>query len=216
MDELYIDSVNHLYGEKKILSSVFLNCKIGEIVGLLGRNGSGKSTLLKIIFGEVKPRFAHLKVDEKFTTKAYLTGKVAYLPQGFFIPQNLKIKDLVNVYANKYKEQLLAIEVINTNLSEQIGNLSGGNRRLVEAFLLIYSDAKYILLDEPFSQLAPLIADELKLHILKFSHHKGFIITDHYYRQILEIATRIVLINNGCNYHINNEDDLILNGYLPN
>ena len=216
MDELYVDSVSHRYGDREVLSSVFINCKIGEVVGLLGRNGSGKSTLLKIIFGEVKPKFMHLKVDEKLTTKAYLTGKVAYLPQGFFIPQNLKIKDLVNVYANKYKEQLLAIEVIKTNLSEQIGNLSGGNRRLVEALLLIYSDAKYVLLDEPFSQLAPLIADELKLHILKFSNQKGFIVTDHYYRQILEISTRIVLINNGCNYHINNEDDLILNGYLPN
>ena len=216
MDELYVDSVSHRYGDREVLSSVFINCKIGEVVGLLGRNGSGKSTLLKILFGEVKPKFMHLKVDEKLTTKAYLTGKVAYLPQGFFIPQNLKIKDLVNVYANKYKEQLLAIEVIKTNLSEQIGNLSGGNRRLVEALLLIYSDAKYVLLDEPFSQLAPLIADELKLHILKFSNQKGFIVTDHYYRQILEISTRIVLINNGCNYHINNEDDLILNGYLPN
>ena len=216
MDELYIDSVNHRYGDREVLSSVFLNCKIGEVVGLLGRNGSGKSTLLKIIFGEIKPRFMHLKVDGEFTKKAYLSGQVAYLSQGFFIPQYLKINDLVNLYANKYKDELLAIDVIKTNLTEPIENLSGGNRRLVEALLLIYSDAKYVLLDEPFSQLAPLIADELKTHIARFKEQKGFIITDHYYRQILEISTRIVLINNGCNYSINNEDDLILNGYLPN
>lgn len=216
MDELYIDSVNHRYGDREVLSSVFLNCKIGEVVGLLGRNGSGKSTLLKIIFGEIKPHFMHLKVDGEFTKKAYLSGQVAYLPQGFFIPQYLKINDLVNLYANKYKDELLAIDVIKTNLTELIGNLSGGNRRLVEALLLIYSDAKYVLLDEPFSQLSPLIADELKTHIARFKEQKGFIITDHYYRQILEISTRIVLINNSCNYSINNEDDLILNGYLPN
>ena len=216
MDELYIDSVNHRYGDREVLSSVFLNCKIGEVVGLLGRNGSGKSSLLKIIFGEIKPRFMHLKVDGKFTKKAYLSGQVAYLSQGFFIPQYLKINDLVNLYANKYKDELLAIDVIKTNLSEPIGNLSGGNRRLVEALLLIYSDAKYVLLDEPFSQLAPLSADELKTQIARFKEQKGFIITDHYYRQILEISTRIVLINNGCNYSIKNEDDLILNGYLPN
>ena len=216
MDELYIDSVNHRYGDREVLSSVFLNCKIGEVVGLLGRNGSGKSTLLKIIFGEIKPRFMHLKVDGEFTKKAYLSGQVAYLSQGFFIPQYLKINDLVNLYANKYKDELLAIDVIKTNLTEPIENLSGGNRRLVEALLLIYSDAKYVLLDEPFSQLAPLIADELKTHIARFKEQKGFIITDHYYRQILEISTRIVLINNGCNYSIKNEDDLILNGYLPN
>lgn len=216
MDELYIDSVNHRYGDREVLSSVFLNCKVGEFVGLLGRNGSGKSTLLKIIFGEIKPNFMHLKVDGKLTEKAYLSGTVAYLSQGFFIPQYLKINDLVNLYTNKYKHQLLAIDVIKANLTEQIGNLSGGNRRLVEALLLIYSDAKYLLLDEPFSQLAPIIADELKNHITRFSNEKGFIITDHYYRQILEISTRIVLINNGCNYAIKSEDDLILNGYLPN
>jgi lipopolysaccharide export system ATP-binding protein len=216
MEELCIDSVNHRYGEIEVLSSVFLNCKIGEIVGLLGRNGSGKSTLLKIIFGEIKPRFMHLKVDGKYTLKAYLTGHVVYLSQSFFIPQYLKINDLVDLYTNNYKDQLLAVDVIKTNLTEQIRNLSGGNRRLVEALLLIYSDAKYVLLDEPFSQLAPIVADELKNHILKFCNTKGFIITDHYYRQILEISTRIVLINNGCNYAISNEDDLILNGYLPN
>lgn len=216
MDELYIDSVNHSYGDRKVLSSVFLNCKIGEIVGLLGRNGSGKSTLLKVIFGEIKPRFMHLKIDGKFTLRAFLSGQVTYLPQGFFVPQYLKIKDLVNVYTNKYKDQLLAVDVIQLNLNETIGDLSGGNRRLVETLLLIYSDAKYVLLDEPFSQMAPLTADEIKHHILKFNNQKGFIITDHYYRQILEISTRIVLINNGCNYHINNEDDLIQHGYLPN
>lgn len=215
MDELYIDSVNHRYGDREVLSSVFLNCKIGEVVGLLGRNGSGKSTLLKIIFGEIQPRFMHLKVDGKFTLKAYLTGHVAYLSQGFFIPQYLRINDLVNLYTNKYKAQLLAVDVIKSNVETQIGELSGGNRRLVESLLLIYSDAKYVLLDEPFSQLAPLISDELKNHILKFRDQKGFIITDHYYRQILDISTRMVLINNGCNYTINNEDDLILNGYLP-
>jgi len=50
-EELYLDSVSHRYGTKQVLSSVYVNCKIGEIVGLLGRNGSGKSTLLKIAFG---------------------------------------------------------------------------------------------------------------------------------------------------------------------
>ncbi|RYF20614.1 MAG: ATP-binding cassette domain-containing protein [Flavobacteriales bacterium] len=216
MDELYIDSVNHHYGDREVLSSVFLNCKVGEVVGLLGRNGSGKSTLLKVIFGEIKPRFMHLKVDGKLTEKAYLSGQVAYLSQGFFIPQYLIIKDLVNLFTNKYKDQLLAIDVIKANLTAQIGTLSGGNRRLVEALLLIYSDAKYLLLDEPFSQLAPIVTEEFKSHIIKFSSIKGFIVTDHYYRQILAVSTRVVLINNGCNYAINSEDDLILNGYLLN
>lgn len=215
VDELYIDSVNHRFGSREVLSSVFLNCKVGEVVGLLGRNGSGKSTLLKIIFGEVNPRYKHLKIDGSLTMKAYLTTKVAYLPQSFFIPKNLRLIDVVNLYTNIYKTQLLAVEVIQNNLAIRLSNLSGGNRRLIEALLIIYSDAKYVLLDEPFSQLAPLVIEELKDHIHKFRQEKGFIITDHYYRQILSVSTRVVLLNHGCNYTILNEDDLILNGYLP-
>ncbi|MFD0941916.1 ATP-binding cassette domain-containing protein [Pedobacter boryungensis] len=216
MQELYIDSVNHRYGEYQVLSSVYLTCKIGEVVGLLGRNGSGKSTLLKIIFGSIQPRFKYLKIDDELQVKTYLTQQVAYLPQGYFIPHYLKIKDLIELYINNYKDQVLNLAIFKSNLNEPIGNLSGGNRRLVEALLILYSDAKYVLLDEPFSQLAPLIANELKEHIVHLKSQKGLIITDHYYRQIIEISSRIILLHNGCNYAINNEDDLIVHGYLPN
>jgi lipopolysaccharide export system ATP-binding protein len=215
MQELYIDSVNHRYGDNEILSSVYLSCKVGEVVGLLGRNGSGKSTLLKIIFGSIQPKFKHLKVDGELKLKGYLTHQISYLPQGYFIPHYLKIKDLIGLYINSYKEQILQLDVFKLNLNEPIGNLSGGNRRLVEALLIVYNDAKYVLLDEPFSQLAPSTANELKEHIFKLKSDKGFIITDHYYRQIMEVSSRIMLLHNGCNYTINNEDDLKLYNYLP-
>ena len=52
-DYLEINNVIHFYGGKKILDKMFLNCKTGDILGLLGRNGCGKSTLLKIIFAQV-------------------------------------------------------------------------------------------------------------------------------------------------------------------
>lgn len=216
MQELYIDSVKHSFGNLDVLNNVYINCKIGEVVGLLGRNGSGKSTLLKIIFGAIKPHFKHLKLDGEFTQKGYLTNQIVYLPQGYFIPHYLKIADLIDLYINRFKEQVLKIDVFNQNLNEPIGNLSGGNRRLIEALLIIYSDAKYVLLDEPFSQLAPLITDEIKLHIQKLKAEKGFIITDHYYNKILEVSSRVILIHNGCNYAIKDEDDLRLHGYLPN
>ena len=214
MQELYIDSVEHRYGERQILSGVYLTCSVGESVGLLGRNGSGKSTLLKIIFGSLSPSYMHLKVNGERTQKAYLTKQVCYLPQGFFLPHYLKLNTLVDLYVNKYRAEVLAIEVIKLNLDNQIGSLSGGNRRLVEALLMLYSDAQFILLDEPFSQLSPLIVDELKMHIERLKTEKGFIITDHYYLQILDIADRVILIHNGSNYTINDEDDLRLHGYL--
>lgn len=81
MQELSIDSVAHRFNKKAILNGVYLNCKIGEVVGLLGRNGCGKSTLLKAIFGILNVDFKHLKVNGEIVSKGYLSGKIAYLTQ---------------------------------------------------------------------------------------------------------------------------------------
>ncbi|MCY1532961.1 Lipopolysaccharide export system ATP-binding protein LptB [compost metagenome] len=213
--ELYIDSVQHHFGGHNVLNGVYLTCKTGEVVGLLGRNGSGKSTLLRIIFGSLKPRYMHLKIDDSLTEKAYLTRKVAYLPQDHFIPAGLKVHEGIRMFIRHHKETLLKVDVIRANLQERMGELSGGNRRLIEALLMIYSDAPFVLLDEPFSQLAPLVADEVKMHIETMKRHKGFVITDHYYRQILSVSDRVVLLHNGANYTIKDPDDLIIHGYLP-
>jgi len=215
MEELYVDSVAHSFGEHRVLNNVYVKCQIGEVVGVLGRNGCGKSTLLKIIFGNIKARYKFIRLDGEFVDKGYLTNQIAYLPQGYFIPHYLTLKILLGLYTSKYRDELLKIPLITANLEIKMGDLSGGNRRLIEAFLIIYSDAKYVLLDEPFSQLAPLVVQQLKKHILKMLPRKGFIVTDHYYRQILDISSRVVLIHNGCNYNIDNADDLMLHGYLP-
>lgn len=214
MQELYVDSVAHRYGERSILSNVYLNCSIGEVVGLLGRNGSGKSTLLKIIFGSIRPDYIHMKLNGEPVKRAYRSGLLAYLPQNSFVPARLKIKQLVELYTNRYKSDLLTQEVIYTNLNRMIGDLSGGQRRLIECLLILYSDSDFVLLDEPFSQLAPLIIEELQMHIEQFKPLKGIILTDHYYRQILTVSTRIVLLHNGCNYKINTIEDLQLHGYI--
>ncbi|MDN3588919.1 ATP-binding cassette domain-containing protein [Pedobacter aquatilis] len=215
MQELTIDSVTHNFNKQAILNGVFINCKIGEIVGLLGRNGSGKSTLLKIIFGSVKADFKFLKINESIIDKGYLSQNLSYLPQDNFIPLKLTVKKAVEIFCSEYKSEILKIELIANNLNYRFCELSGGNQRLIEALVIIYGDAEFILLDEPFSQLAPLMVEELKFHIDLAKKHKGVIITDHYYNSIIDIADRIVLLHNGCNYQIKDRNDLILYGYLP-
>lgn len=216
MQELFIDSVTHKFNQQTILNGVFINCKIGEIVGLLGRNGSGKSTLLKIIFGSTTADFKFLKINEKIITKGYLSGEISYLPQDNFVPNNVKLTQAIDIFCNKHKEELLKIKFVTDNLQTKFRTFSGGERRFLECLLMIYSDTKFVLLDEPFSQLAPLLVDDLKLHINFAKRFKSFIITDHYHRSIIDVADRIVLLHNGCNYKIEKVDDLILHGYLPN
>lgn len=215
MAELFVDSVNHWFGNREILSSVYLNCKIGEVVGLLGRNGCGKSTLLKIIFGSVKPKFKYLTINGKIYNKGFLSNSVSYLPQDTFIPDQITLSAAIDIFCLNNREQLIKINFVFENLNTKFYNLSGGEARYLECLLMIYSDKPYVLLDEPFSQLSPLLVENLKTHINHFKREKGFIITDHYYRSILDVSDRIVLLHNHCNYTIQKEEDLVLHGYLP-
>jgi lipopolysaccharide export system ATP-binding protein len=215
MQRLFIDSVNQSFADREVLSSVYLNCKIGEVVGLLGRNGSGKSTLLKIIFGTVKANFKYLNINNKVYEKGYLSNNLSYLPQDNFIPTQISVLQAITTFCKKRQAELQQIEFVTKNLGSKFYNLSGGECRFLECLLMIYSDADYVLLDEPFSQLSPLLVEEIKNHINRAKAYKGFIITDHYYRSILAISDRIVLLHNRCNYNINSEEDLVLHGYLP-
>ncbi|MEH3115584.1 ATP-binding cassette domain-containing protein [Pedobacter terrae] len=215
MPELFIDTVNQSFANRTVLSSVYLNCNVGEVVGLLGRNGSGKSTLLKIIFGSIKAKFKYLNINSKVYSKGYLSKNLAYLPQDRFIPDQVNVSQAINIFCKKHFDELHQIEFVAKNLKSKFYDLSGGECRFLESLLMIYSDADYVLLDEPFSQLSPLFIDEIKRHIDLSKAYKGFIITDHYYKSILDVSDRIVLLHNGCNYNIRDEDDLVLHGYLP-
>ena len=69
-------------------------------------------------------------------------------------------------------------------------------------------------MDEPFNAVAPIYIEEIKDLIIEQSKNKGFIITDHDYRNILNIATRTVLIKDGSTKEIKNKKELITYGYI--
>lgn len=105
MNKLHVDSVTKAYNKKVVLSDVFMSCKKGEIKGLIGRNGSGKSTLLKIIFGTEIPDFKFIKIGNK-VIKNVSDGRnlINYLPQDNFLPNNISIKSLINLFLSKKKQ----------------------------------------------------------------------------------------------------------------
>ncbi len=93
MSTLHVDSVTKSFGEKKILQDVYLTCKIGQIIGILGRIGQGKSTLLQIIFGIINGDTQFIKFNNTVLTKqSQRKEKIAYLPQRPSFPKNVRVK----------------------------------------------------------------------------------------------------------------------------
>ena len=217
MSKHQVDSVIKSYGTKQILTDVYLTCETGEIVGLLGRNGSGKTTLLKIIFGSIKSTNKYVKVDHKITNGVYSRRYlINYLPQDNFLPKHIKIKTIISTFCNKNCiEQLNKNSTLSKLLNRKTVDLSTGEKRLLEIYLTIYSQSKFILLDEPFNGVAPIYKEEIKEAIMEESKYKGFIITDHDYRNILDVSTRLMIIYDGGTKEINHYDELKDFGYLP-
>jgi ABC-type multidrug transport system ATPase subunit len=217
MNGLHVDSVLKEFDSRQILTDIFISCKKGEIIGVLGRNGSGKSTLLKIIFGSLQADRKFVKVDNKLVATLYDNRKlINYLPQDNFLPNHSRIRNIISLFCNTTNAEILfSHELIKPLLNKKSRLLSGGEKRLVEIFLIIYSDADFILIDEPFNGVAPVYREEIKKHIFQQSKYKGFIISDHDYFNILDIATKTILLHDGGIKEIRHIDHLKYWGYIP-
>ena len=216
MSKLHIDSVTKSYNNKVILSDVFISCQKGEIKGLIGRNGSGKSTLLKIVFGTEKPDSKFVRVGNK-VIKNISDGRnlINYLPQDNFLPNSISIRALINMFLQKKSRSILfENEYIKPLLNKKNQDLSGGEKRIVEILLIIHSNAEYILLDEPFNGVSPIVRDYIKEYIKKMKSSKGYIITDHDYENVINLADSIFYLQNGFLKEINDKSELVELGYL--
>jgi len=217
MGKLHVDSLTKSFDGKNILKDIYISCETGKVVGILGRNGTGKSTLLKIIFGTLKGDYQYIRVDNKVLQHQWdRKNKIAYLPQDFFLPKGIKIKNLIPIFCNKENsEKLTESDLIKPFLNETSRNLSGGEKKIVETLLIIFSESKFILLDEPFNGLSPKMTTEIQKLIIEQSKDKGIIISDHRYQEVLDISDEIYLLADSHLKPIKDLKELQRYNYLP-
>lgn len=216
LNSLEIDSVIKSYNNSQVLTDIYLKCITGDIIGILGRNGSGKSTLLKILFGTLHADRKFIKIDGKVYNYPYKTNnELNYLPQRDFLPRHMKVDKIIELYLGSSSVKSFLDDKILSHLRKnKISNLSGGELRYLEIKLLLSTDSKFVLLDEPFNGISPILADEIKGLILENSKSKGIILTDHDYRNVLDIANRFYLIFDGGIKLIEDKQELVKWGYI--
>jgi lipopolysaccharide export system ATP-binding protein len=215
-NRLEIDSVMQAFGNRPVLTDIYLECKTGDIIGLLGRNGTGKSTLLKIIFGSLNGDNKFIRINGEVLIQPFkVSGMVGYLPQHNFLLQHLSVYKIASLYINPGEvASFLDDPIIGSLQNNKISTLSGGELRYLEIKLMLYSNHKFVLLDEPFNGVAPIVVERLKSMIITQSKTKGIILTDHDYSNVMDVANRYCLLYDGGIKHIENKQDLVKWQYL--
>jgi ABC-type lipopolysaccharide export system ATPase subunit len=210
---LEIDSIQLAFNNRSILSDIYLKCETGKITGLLGRNGQGKSCLMKIIYGtlscEKSIRFDTITQQTAFKRPDLLL----YLPQFNFIPKNLTLKRIFTDFELDFSNFLITFPEFNKQYHSSFANLSCGERRLIELYVIVKSQSQFAMLDEPFTHLNPLQIAKVQTLLVNEKENKGLLITDHMFRHITTISNDLYVLNNGKTYLTKDISDIESLGY---
>ena len=210
---LEIDSAELAFGGRSILSGVYLLAETGCVTAVLGRNGCGKSCLMKILSGALKAGFCSMRIDGKWHGR-FTEKEVRYLPQHAFIPGWLRLERVLRDFGLSREELERWFPLFVPLRGSRIGELSGGEQRILECFVILRSRTQFVLLDEPFSHIAPLHVETLQTLIRQEKMAKGILLTDHMYRHVTGIADRLYVMTDGQAYPCENDEELVRRGYL--
>ena len=209
---LRVNNISKSYGKKKVVNSVSISVNRGEIVGLLGPNGAGKTTTFYIIAGLIHPDSGEIYLKDKninsLTMYERAKNGITYLPQEASIFRDLTVEEniiaILELQKLKKKDILKnAIKIMKEldilRIRKTKGkNVSGGERRRVEIARALVLNPQFILFDEPFAGIDPIVVADLQKIIRNLKNKNiGIIISDHNVRETLKICDRAYILNKG-------------------
>ena len=212
--QLTVDSVVVRFGARTVVSGGYITAQTGMVTGLLGRNGAGKSCMFRALMGGLKVDYVQVHIDGEPIDRKDIGLKIKYMPQGRLIPSGMTLKQAFQLYGVDFWPFATAFPQFSQHCRSPLWMLSGGEARLAELYLVLMSDAQFYILDEPFSQIAPIHIEAVQKMIRERSATRGIIVTDHNFDAISTVADNLFVMSDGYTHPVENRDDLVRHGYL--
>jgi lipopolysaccharide export system ATP-binding protein len=200
------------YGRRTVVDRVDLDLGRGEVVGLLGPNGAGKTTTFHMIVGLLAPDDGEVMLDGRPITTLPMFRRarlgVGYLSQessifrGLTVGQNI-MSILETLEPDRGERQRRMQELLGELDIESLQNqsaetLSGGERRRVEITRALVARPAFLLLDEPFVGIDPIVVQDIQAIIRRLRDRDiGILITDHSVRETLSVTDRAYIMYEG-------------------
>lgn len=212
MHLLEAKDLSKTYGSRTVVKGVNLEVKRGEIVGLLGPNGAGKTTTFYMIVGIVSVDRGTITFDNQDITDLPIHKRahygIGYLAQESSVFKKLTVEQNIMAIletlplSRPERRKRLTVLLQELNIAHlaksKAYTLSGGERRRLEITRALVTSPSFILLDEPFSGIDPIVVADAQ-EIIKDLKRKGLgvLLTDHNVRETLAITDRAYLMAEG-------------------
>jgi branched-chain amino acid transport system ATP-binding protein len=225
---LDVRNLGKTYGGVRAVNDVSFKVKKGEIVGIIGPNGAGKTTAFNVIAGAEKPSSGEVflegaNVTARSTEQLYHLGLARTFQLSHEYPKMTALENLMvasksqhgeNIFMNwlypklVYEREAEVVQKASETLEflglmhvshELAGNLSGGQKKLLELGRTMMADAKLILLDEPGAGVNPTLMQKIGDMITDLNENRGytFCLIEHDMQLIERLCHRIIVLAEG-------------------
>jgi lipopolysaccharide export system ATP-binding protein len=210
------------------VSGVDYDVERGEVVGLLGPNGAGKTTSFRMTIGLIDADGGTVIFDDRDVSRLpmYLRARagMGYLAQDTSVFRQLSVEDNLMAILQTRRDMSRKRQKDRQNeLLDQFGlskirktkanRVSGGERRRLEIARSLITEPKMIMLDEPFAGIDPKTVAEIQdqIRALVEQYNIGILLTDHQFRETLEVTDRCYVISDGRVFAYGNREAILNN-----
>ena len=200
------------YGAADILHECTLAVNKGQIAVIVGPNGAGKSTAMKAVFGMLRLRGGHVRIDgediSQLSPQDRVAKGMAFVPQTHNVFPSMTVEENLEMGAFLRRDDIRStmeqvyhlFPILRDKRRQAAGELSGGQRQQVAVGRALMTQPKVLMLDEPTAGVSPIVMDELFDRIIEVARTGiSILMVEQNARQALEIADQGYVLVQGRN-----------------